>query len=113
VSLIEAQAAGVPVVSTRVGGAASVVAPEQLVPPGDADALADALTRLLRDRDDADKLATAAREAVEHQDWRAVARRTAAVYAEVVAEAMAGVGATATVPRLPARVPPRDVNLLR
>ena len=30
VSLIEAQAAGVPVVSTGVGGTASVVAPQQL-----------------------------------------------------------------------------------
>jgi glycosyltransferase involved in cell wall biosynthesis len=41
VSLIEAQAAGVPVVSTRVGGTASVVSPEQLAAPDDIAGLID------------------------------------------------------------------------
>lgn len=49
VSLIEAQAAGVPVVSTRVGGAAAVVAPGSgaLVDTGDIDGFARAVTALL------------------------------------------------------------------
>lgn len=49
---IEAMAAGVPVVASRVGGLAELVAPEEtglLVEPGDADALAAALDRLLGD----------------------------------------------------------------
>lgn len=49
VSLIEAQAAGVPVVSTRVGGAAAVVAPDSgaLVDAGDVDAIAHAVRVVL------------------------------------------------------------------
>ena len=50
VSLLEAQAAGLPVVAGRDGGVASVVGHEEsglLVPPGDAAAFADAVARLL------------------------------------------------------------------
>jgi glycosyltransferase involved in cell wall biosynthesis len=49
VTLIEAQAAGVPVVSTDVGGASDIVEDGEsglLVPPGDVDAIARALVRL-------------------------------------------------------------------
>ena len=51
VSLIEAQAAGVPVVSTRVGGAATVVGdrPEALVAADDVAGLAGAVRRVLDD----------------------------------------------------------------
>ncbi len=51
VSLIEAQAAGVPVVSTRVGGAATVVGgrPGALVDPDDGAGLARAVGALLDD----------------------------------------------------------------
>jgi glycosyltransferase involved in cell wall biosynthesis len=41
VSLIEAQAAGVPVVSTRVGGTASVVSPQRLAAPDDVAGMID------------------------------------------------------------------------
>jgi glycosyltransferase involved in cell wall biosynthesis len=52
VSLIEAQAAGRPVVSTGVGGVADVVIQGGtgfVTPPGDADAFADALLKLTED----------------------------------------------------------------
>jgi glycosyltransferase involved in cell wall biosynthesis/SAM-dependent methyltransferase len=52
VALVEAAAAGVPAVATRVGGVPSVVldgATGVLVPPGDASALASAVVSLLRD----------------------------------------------------------------
>jgi glycosyltransferase involved in cell wall biosynthesis len=52
VALIEAAAAGVPAVATRVGGVPAVVADGGtglLVAPGDAEALAAAVLSLLRD----------------------------------------------------------------
>ncbi|HEX7044861.1 MAG TPA: glycosyltransferase family 4 protein [Burkholderiales bacterium] len=52
VALVEAMAAGLPVVATRVGGIPSVVKTEEngfVVEPGDIDALATALARVLRD----------------------------------------------------------------
>jgi glycosyltransferase involved in cell wall biosynthesis len=65
VSLIEASAAGVPVVSTRVGGAASVVregVTGLLVEPDDGRALADGIRRLLTEADLRRRLGAAARE---------------------------------------------------
>lgn len=46
-SPLEAQACGIPVIVSRVGGCESVVCPHsgELVPPGDVQALTDALTR--------------------------------------------------------------------
>jgi glycosyltransferase involved in cell wall biosynthesis len=46
----EAMAAGVPVVASSVGALPELVAPEGLVPPGDARALAGAIERLAGDR---------------------------------------------------------------
>jgi glycosyltransferase involved in cell wall biosynthesis len=53
--LLEAMAAGVPIVSTAVGGVPDVVGPDEaaLVPAGDATALGVAVSRTLEDRDHA------------------------------------------------------------
>jgi glycosyltransferase involved in cell wall biosynthesis len=64
VVVLEAMAAGAPVVVTRVGENPHVVDGENnglLVPPGDADALAGALRRLLRDPGLRTRLGAAAR----------------------------------------------------
>ena len=52
ISILEAMAAGVPVVASAVGGVAELVVDGVtgfIVPPGDPDALSDALARLLAD----------------------------------------------------------------
>ena len=67
VSLLEAWRASLPVVCTAVGGIPSVVnqgADGLLVPPGDAAAIADALARVLADRDFGAKLGQTGRRAL-------------------------------------------------
>ncbi len=49
-AVAEAMIAGLPVVASRVGALPELVDPDALVPPGDADALADAIARLAGDR---------------------------------------------------------------
>ncbi|HEX7082169.1 MAG TPA: glycosyltransferase family 4 protein [Gammaproteobacteria bacterium] len=66
-SIIEAMACGVAPVVTSVGGNVELVEHEAsglVVPPSDADALADALTRLYRDRELRRRLGAAARERI-------------------------------------------------
>jgi len=68
-SAVEALAAGVPVVSTAVGGVPEIVRDEVnglLVPVGDVGAVAGALVRLLEEGGLRDRLAAAARESVAH-----------------------------------------------
>lgn len=79
VVLMEAMASGVPVVTTRIAGVPELVEDGQsglLVPPGDVDALAAAITRLLDDGDLRDRMGAAGRTAVERQfDSRQEAER--------------------------------------
>ncbi len=68
VVLMEAMAAGVPPVATRIAGVAELVEHEHsglLVPPGDVDALSDAMTRLIDDADLRNRFALAGRAKVE------------------------------------------------
>ncbi len=63
-ALLEAMAAGVPAVATRVGGVGEVLEDRKtglLVPPGDSRALAQGIMTLLEDRSLARELADAAR----------------------------------------------------
>ena len=81
-SVLEAFAAGVPVICTPVGGLREVVVHEVnglLVRPGDVDALADALVRLIRDEPLRARLAAGARDtwrdkhAIDHYSRRLAA----------------------------------------
>ncbi len=59
-----------------------------LVPPGDADALAKAISRLLADDLLRKKMGEAARRRVEsHFTWEEAAKKTVAVYEELLADA--------------------------
>jgi glycosyltransferase involved in cell wall biosynthesis len=77
--LVEAMAAGAPVVATGVSGIPELVAHEEnglLVPPDDPEALADALVRLHRDRALAERIADAGRTTVQTRfDGDRLARR--------------------------------------
>jgi glycosyltransferase involved in cell wall biosynthesis len=63
--VLEAIAAGLPLVATRVGGIPEILGPraDELVPPGDADALAGAIERMLADP------AQAAHDAKARHEW--------------------------------------------
>jgi len=69
-SLLEAMAAGCPVISTSVGGIPDLIADGVnglLVAPGDRDALALALHRLLIDRELAERLGAVARDTIRRR----------------------------------------------
>jgi glycosyltransferase involved in cell wall biosynthesis len=84
-AVIEAQAAGVPVVATPVGGIPENVVPGEtgvLVPVGDAVALAEAIIRLLDDREEAARLAREGqRRVLERYPVERMVERTLALYA--------------------------------
>ena len=83
VSLLEAFASGLPVVSTPTGDIAAMVRHEEtglLVAPGDAGAIAAAVVSLLRDPAHATSLARQAREEIDGYTWAAVRGEWASVY---------------------------------
>jgi len=88
-ALLEAMAAGRPVVATAVSGTVEVVRHEAtglLVPPNDPEALAAALRRLLAERALAERLARAGQEHVlTRYTIEPVARRYEAMYEELLA----------------------------
>lgn len=66
-ALVEAMAAGLPVIATKVGGVPALIDHDRtglLVPPADSAALADALRLLLRRPEEAERLGRAAQAAI-------------------------------------------------
>ena len=90
VAVMEALATGVPVVATDVGGIPELVRNGEtglLVAPGDSEALAGAVTRLLSDRDLASRLAAAGTSFVqEHLTVGHMVNAIARLYGDVLAE---------------------------
>ncbi|HEY5357055.1 MAG TPA: glycogen synthase [Streptosporangiaceae bacterium] len=85
---LEAMACGTAVVASDVGGIPEVVEHGHtglLVPPGDPEALADALNTLVRDPAKAAAMGKAGRErAVTEFSWTTIAAQTAQLYASLV-----------------------------
>jgi len=74
---------GTPLVVTATGGLSELVRdPEAVVPPGDAPALARALSRVLGDRGVAEQMAVDSLAVAATLGWERIAARTAAVYAD-------------------------------
>ncbi len=88
-AMVEAMAAGVPLITTHAGAMPEVVggtAHALLVPPGNAPALAAAITRLLRESDHAEHMGRAARAHVLNRySWAATARTYENRYRELFA----------------------------
>jgi L-malate glycosyltransferase len=84
-ALLEAMSMGRPVVATAVGGVPELVRDgiDGLLVPTDADALAKAMIRMLREDDLRDSMAIEARRRAEQFGWERVVRETEAVYATV------------------------------
>jgi phosphatidylinositol alpha-mannosyltransferase len=79
-----------PVVASDIPGYDQVMAPEAglTVPPGDSEALGQALVELLSDEERRQRLGEGARErALERYGWAKLAERLAAIYEVVVAQA--------------------------
>jgi glycosyltransferase involved in cell wall biosynthesis len=107
VVLMEAMAAGVPVVATRIAGIPELVddgVSGFLVPPGDPKTLADRVDQLLRDPGLRASLGAKGRQKVEREFDLAV---EADKLCRILTEALAGAGtpvATAPTPPHPARI---------
>jgi colanic acid/amylovoran biosynthesis glycosyltransferase len=90
VVLMEAMAAGVPVVATAVGGTSELVLPEQtglLIPPGSVSALTDALRRILTDGELRERLATGGRAKVlDEFDLPRIGEQVAELFRQLLAE---------------------------
>jgi glycosyltransferase involved in cell wall biosynthesis len=88
--VLEAMAAGLPVVATTVGGTPEVVVDGVtgfLVPPRDPEALADAILRLLRDPDLRRRMGEAGRARVaEHFSVEQMVGKTEALYEQLLKE---------------------------
>jgi glycogen synthase len=83
--LLEAMQAGVPIVASRTGGIPDAVGrAADLVEPGDPDALACAIDRVLGDPLRAMAMAARGRERARRYDWSVLARRVNGVYEEVI-----------------------------
>jgi phosphatidylinositol alpha-mannosyltransferase len=86
--LLEAMAAGRPVVATSIPGYAAVArdgVDALLVPPGDAGALASALERVVTDPALGLRLGLSGRERARRYDWPVVAGEVEEVYREALA----------------------------
>lgn len=85
VAIMESLAAGLPVVATDVGGVSEAVRPETglLVPASDSRALADAVVRLSRDRNQRSQLSSGARALAPMFDIRTAVAAQEAAYAQL------------------------------
>ncbi|MBI4753732.1 glycosyltransferase family 4 protein [Candidatus Desantisbacteria bacterium] len=86
-SILEAQAAGVPVIATRTGGIPEIIHDEingLLVPPQDTMSLAEGIIRLLEDKTLAMRLSAKGREDVKKFSKEAMVDATESIYHQLM-----------------------------
>ncbi|MDZ7725841.1 MAG: glycosyltransferase [candidate division KSB1 bacterium] len=86
-SILDAQAAGLPVVATRAGGIPELIQHHRsglLVRPRQPFELAEALLKLLNNKPLCEKIARQGKKHASRFDWRHMAGKTAEVYREVL-----------------------------
>jgi glycosyltransferase involved in cell wall biosynthesis len=86
-SIIEAMACGVPVITTNVFGPDEIIRPDYdgiAVSPDDANALADAVDSLLSDRELREKIAKNALRSAQKYDIRDYAKQLLAIYQDLI-----------------------------
>jgi glycogen synthase len=96
--LLEAMQTGLPVVASKTGGIPDVIEDGVnglLVPPGEPEALARAIDRVLADRPLAHRLSEGAQEQGKDYDWEVLAGRVLQVYQGVTAGRLAPMGSKA------------------
>jgi len=87
VSIIEAMACGLPIVSTNVGGIPYLLKDEQdalLVPPDDAEAMANAIRRILTEPELAKYLSDNGRQKAEQFDWSVVLPKWQDIFRNII-----------------------------
>ncbi len=86
--LLEAMASGTPVIGTQVGGIPEIIdGCGLLVPPGDANKLAEAINFVLSNQNVEKRLARLGKQRVETiYDWSVVVRKVVALYRDVLDE---------------------------
>jgi glycosyltransferase involved in cell wall biosynthesis len=92
-SVLEALAAGIPVVSTNVGGVPFIVENEKnalLVPPGDEAAMASAMLRIFQDSALAERLTAEGRKTAESCAWPRVRETLFQVYRDALGGKISG-----------------------
>jgi glycosyltransferase involved in cell wall biosynthesis len=87
--LLEAMAAGMPVITTETCGMTDVVENDfngVLIPPADAKALEEAIVRLASSEELRDRLGNAARDSMQRYTWPRTARQLVALFTWIVAQ---------------------------
>jgi phosphatidylinositol alpha-mannosyltransferase len=88
--LLEAMAAGTPVIASRIDGYEALAAGSgaaMLVPPGDAETLGDAIASLLASQNLRGMLVDRGRALARDHDWSALAPRLVAIYRRAITAA--------------------------
>ena len=96
IAAAEAMACGTPVIASNVPGPASFIRDGEsgrLVPPGDARALADAISGLLGDPALQQRLSAGATGAVSHLEWESIGDSMSTIYSDLIARERVTAGA--------------------